>query len=609
MVADAPRYYQPAPVVDPVTLDYEVAVYGGTPAGVTAAIQAARMGRKTLLLSFNRHVGGMTSGGLTATDLGKKESIGGLALDFYTRLGRVTDFSPSAAESLYLTMLNEAGVTVLFERCLESVEMKDNRIVSATMETGETIKAAMFIDATYEGDLLAAANVSYRVGREPRSAFNESLAGQWQQVSWKNVYQFCRLPDQPLRRGGRSILRPAAGNLAGQAGRAGRGRLPGAGLQFPHASLEQGGTHSLPETRRLRSRPLRPAGPLPELRPGHRMEAQLHHQPDDRRPGADAQRRLEQRGQLLLGLRRRQPSLAGWDLRAGLLLQTAAPAARPHRCPSAISIELRERIFQDHVTYQQGLLYFLANDPQVPKELQERVRRFGLDPNEFKETGHWPHQLYVREGRRMVSAYIMTQEDCESKRDGGGFRRPRLLPDGLPLLPARGGGGKRQDDRAQRGRLRARLPEALSGFLPRHRPQEGRMRQPAGAGLPFGVARRLRFHPHGAGVHDPRPERRHRRGLAIEQRSAFRTWTMQLCVRGCCPTDGTCRTAPIIECAGRPMERHQAAQLPSRARAASALAPGVATGSAGRLRLSRRVPELSSRHSPSLTAVPAWNPW
>ena len=86
--------------------------------------------------------------------------------------------------------------------------------------------------------------------------------------------------------------------------------------------------------------------------------------------------------------------------------------------------QLREKIFQDHVTYQQGLLYFLANDPQVPKELQERVRRFGLDPNEFKETGHWPHQLYVREGRRMVSDYVLTQEDCESKRvaeDSVGF--------------------------------------------------------------------------------------------------------------------------------------------------------------------------------------------
>ena len=180
-------YYRNAEPEKPKLIECDVVVYGDTPAGVTAAIQAARMGRKAVLLSFNRHVGGMTSGGLTATDVGNKESIGGLALEFYTRIGKISNFRPSEAESLFLKMLDEAGVPVLFERCLESVEIKDGRLVSATMETGETIKAAVFIDATYEGDLLAAANVSYRVGREPASAYGESLAGQWQRVSWKNT--------------------------------------------------------------------------------------------------------------------------------------------------------------------------------------------------------------------------------------------------------------------------------------------------------------------------------------------------------------------------------------------------------------------------------------
>lgn len=119
----------------PAMRECEVAVYGGTPAGVTAAIEAARLGRKTLLLSFNRHVGGMTSGGLTATDVGKKESIGGLAMDFYTRIGRISGFSPSAAGSLYRKLLDEAGVTVLVERPLESVHMRQNRILSITMSS------------------------------------------------------------------------------------------------------------------------------------------------------------------------------------------------------------------------------------------------------------------------------------------------------------------------------------------------------------------------------------------------------------------------------------------------------------------------------------------
>lgn len=192
-----PRYYGKAERGTPQSLTFDIAVYGGTPAGVTAAVQAARMGKKVLLLSFNRHVGGMTSGGLTATDIGNRKAIGGMAKEFYDRVGKLTDFSPSEAESLFLKMLEEEQVQVLFGRCLESVEMKDGRIASMTFETGETVAASMFVDATYEGDLLAAANVSYHVGREPLDTCGESLAGQWQQVSWKGVYQFCGLPVSP----------------------------------------------------------------------------------------------------------------------------------------------------------------------------------------------------------------------------------------------------------------------------------------------------------------------------------------------------------------------------------------------------------------------------
>ena len=155
------------------------------------------MGKKAFLLSFNHHVGGLTSGGLTATDVGKNESIGGLAREFYDRIGRIRDFSPSAAEALYLKMLKEAGVEVRLRRCLTSVEREGTRIVTATMDTGETIKAKIFIDATYEGDLFAAAGVSYHVGREPSSTYGESLAGQWQKLSYQDVYQFCRLPISP----------------------------------------------------------------------------------------------------------------------------------------------------------------------------------------------------------------------------------------------------------------------------------------------------------------------------------------------------------------------------------------------------------------------------
>ena len=136
------RAIQPGPAK---SLECDLAVYGGTPAGVAAAIQAATIGKRVLFFSFNKHVGGLTSGGLTATDVGKKNSIGGLAQEFYERIGRIRNFSPSAAEKLYREMLKEAGVEVLLRRCLVSVEKEGEQIVSMTMDTGETVQAKVFV--------------------------------------------------------------------------------------------------------------------------------------------------------------------------------------------------------------------------------------------------------------------------------------------------------------------------------------------------------------------------------------------------------------------------------------------------------------------------------
>ncbi len=408
-------YYRPTVAQAPVVREADVVVYGGTPAGVTAAIQAARMGRKTLLFSFNQHVGGLTSGGLTATDLGKPKAIGGMAMDFYHRLGSSVDFSPSKAEALYLKMLEEVGVTVLLKRRLTSVEMKDKRMVSVTMDTGETIKGSVFIDATYEGDLLAAAGVSYHVGREPRSAYGESLAGQWQQVSWKGVYQFCDLPISPH-------VVP---------GDASSGLLPEISPDKPGAPGD--GDYRV-QAYNFRMHLSDKADRVPFPKPNGYDPARfallarfLNADPDLRwtlnyttRPMTDGP----------VQMRNGDSNNAGSfssDYIGGchrwpdgtyepVSFSQLPPPRRGLPVPLPELYRLRETIFQDHVTYQQGLMFFLANDSQVPKELQERVRRFGLCPNEFKQTGNWPHYLYIREGRRMVSSYIMTQDDCESKR-------------------------------------------------------------------------------------------------------------------------------------------------------------------------------------------------
>lgn len=412
--AEGPHYYRAAPRASSALIKTDIAVYGGTPGGAAAAIQAARMGRKVVLLSFDRHVGGMTSGGLTATDIGNRDSIGGIALEFYTKMGKISGFRPTEAESLYLKLLKEAGVWVLFERCLESVVMQDNRVRSATMETGETVEADVFIDASYEGDLMAAANVSYHVGRESTRTYGESIAGAWFTAEWKNVYQFCRLPIDPFVKPGD----PASGLLPEISSE------PSGNLGDGDAKVQAYNFRMF-----LTNEPDRLPYPKPT---GY----------DDRRYG------------LLARFLHADPRIQ-WRLTYTVTPMTDGPVQlRPGDCNNAGSFStdyvggayrwpdgvyqpgsspepararrglkmplrelyaLRERIFQDHLTYQQGLMYFLANDSSVPAELRARMNRFGLDPAEFGTTEHWPHQLYVREARRMVAEYVVTQHDCESE--------------------------------------------------------------------------------------------------------------------------------------------------------------------------------------------------
>lgn len=410
----APFYYRQAEARETKILEYEVAVYGGTPAGVTAAIQAASMGKKTVLLSFNNHVGGLTSGGLSATDFGKKESIGGLAKEFYTRAGKIKDFRPALAEVSFLKMLSEAGVKVLFQRCLESATLKGGKIQSITMLTGETIKASMFVDATYEGDLMAAANVSYHVGRESSATYGESCAGQWVEGPG-NYYQFCELPVSPFVNPDdpKSGLLPQISSE--RPGNRGNGDFKVQAYNFRMFLSNKKGKLPFPK----------PQGYDPGrydllarfLNFDPRLRWTLHYTTTPLTDGPVQIRNGDSNnaGSFSsdhIGGNYRWPD--GTYNPASFQKLPAPRRGLP--MPLADLYELREEIFQDHVNYQQGLIYFLANDSQVPKELQKRVQKFGLDPNEFKNSGHWPHQLYVREGRRMLSDYVMTQDNGDSKR-------------------------------------------------------------------------------------------------------------------------------------------------------------------------------------------------
>lgn len=413
-LASKPFYYRQVEPGKPKVIKCDVAVYGGTPAGVTAAIQAARMGKKAMLFSFNRHIGGMTSGGLTATDIGKKETVGGLALEFYNRIGRISMFSPSGAEKLYLKMLDEAEVTVFFERCLASVIMEDGQLVSLKMETNETIEADMFIDATYEGDLFAAANVSHRVGREPASAYKESLGGQWQNISWQNVYQFCELPISPYVEPGK----PESGLLpeisSEPFGDKGDGDFKVQAYNFRHYLSNEEDRIPFPKPEGYDSG--RYALLARFLNYDPRIQWVLNY---TTKPMTDGPVQLRQGDSNNAGSF--STDYVGGSYRwpdgtykPGSFSEMPSPR-RDMSIPLSELYKLREHIFQDHINYQQGLMFFLANDPQVPDTLRDKVSQWGLDPNEFQNTGYWPHQLYVREGRRMVSDYVMTQANCESK--------------------------------------------------------------------------------------------------------------------------------------------------------------------------------------------------
>jgi len=406
------HYYRQVEPGEPKQIECDVVAYGGTPASFAATLQAARMGKRAILVSNNGFVGGLTSGGLTAVDWGKKHTVGGISKAFFDRARPLT---PSVAERTFRKMLSEAGVKVLQNRFLTAVEMKKGKLVSITLETGETITAKVFVDGSYEGDLLAAANVSYTVGREPQSAYNESLAGQWQQVSWKGVYQFCGLPISPYVKPGD----PKSGLLPGISsepyGKPGDGdyrvqaynfrmQLTKARdkIAFPKPDGYDAGRYALlarflnfdPQPRWTLHYTVKPMtdGPV-QMRNG-----------DSNNAGSFSSD--------YVGGSHRWPD----GTYSPENFSTLPPPRRGLPVPLRKLYELREKIFQDHVTYQQGLMYFLANDKQVPKELQTRVKEWGLSPKEFKGTDHWPHQLYVREGRRMVSDYVMTQDNCQNKR-------------------------------------------------------------------------------------------------------------------------------------------------------------------------------------------------